>query len=419
MNSFKSLHWTEKLEIISLTAMLMLLPIDSGASLVSACVWMCVVVLKNTLLKRWSFFSWHQDKNYHYSKNYYFLIPMACYWAMYLVSMLWTENRMSGWNEVAQLIWFILLPLICFCTDFRQISAKEIRLMLWIYVVTLSVLFVLSLGNVFVQLSRTPDQSFLWYMILHDFYYIHHSYMALYILAGLAFLYSELVREKHIEIRQWIGIIVCACCLLLFLVCINSRAGLLCLLFMLVLCWGHLCFVSKKYRFALISLALVLLTVVVAHFTLPEHFRRLSVTIEQIAQGDKSDGRFEIMENAWSVVKDNMLFGVGAGDRMDELVPYYGSLEDVYCPHNQYLDTWMATGVAGLTVLLIMLLWPFIKAWKKQLIFPFLLLLMLMVSLLFESMLERQMGVSFTGVIYVFMVLIFNVESIDNKCVKL
>lgn len=414
MNSFESLHWTEKMEIVNLSAMLLTIPIDSGVSLFFSVFWVIGVVLKNTILKRWSFFGWHQDKNYQYGSKY-FLIPMVCYWAMYLISMLWTENQVSGWTEVSRLGWFVLLPVTCACTDFRQISVKGIRMMLWIFVLTLSILFVGALGNVVIQLCITPGQSFLWYMILHDFYHIHHSYMALYILTGLAFLYSELVRDAHMETRQLMRILVCACCLLLFLLCINSRAGLLCLLFMLVLCWAHMCFVRKKYRFALVSLAFVLLLVVVAHYTLPQHFRRLSVTMEQVAKGDKSDERFVIMENSWSVVKDNMLLGVGAGDRMDELVPYYGSLEEVYCPHNQYLDTWMATGVAGLSVLLIMLFWPFIKAWKKRLIFPFLFLLMLMLSLLFESMLERQMGVSFTGVMYVFMAIIFSMGSNNNK----
>ncbi len=411
MYLLKSAHWTEKMEVVSLAAMLLLIPVDSGASLVAACIWMINVVLKNTFLKRWSFFGWHQDKNYQYSKNYYFLIPMMCYWFAYLFSMLWTENQFAGWGEIGSLAWFFVLPLMCVCTDFRQISEKVVRMMLWLFVLSLSLLFVLLLTMTVVQACQS-EHSFLWFMMNQDFYHIHHSYMALYILTGLAFLYSELVRKKHVETRQWIGIIVCACCLLLFLVCINSRAGLLCLLFMLVLCWGHLCFVRKKYRFALISLVLVLLMVVAAHFTLPEHFRRLSVTIEQIAQGDKSDGRFEIMENAWSVVKDNMLLGVGAGDRMDELVPYYGLREDVYCPHNQYLDTWMATGLLGLLLLLAMLVWPLVMSWRKRNIFSSMFLLMLMVSLLFESMLERQMGVVFTAVMYVYLLLFFQLDSI-------
>lgn len=415
------LHWTEKMEFVNLAAMLIVIPIDSGVSLLFAVLWMLAVVLKNTILKRWSFFGWHQDKNYHYSKNYYFLIPMMCYWFAYLLSMLWTENRPTGWVEVGQLSWFFVLPLTCVCTDFRQFSEKLVRMMLWSFVLTLSVLFVLLLSIMVVKASASAEHSFLWFMTNEKFYYIHHSYMALYILAALAFLYSELVRKEQLSVKKIVLTIACACCLLLFLLCINSRAGLLCLIILMALCWMHQCFVRKKYRFALISLLIASLVVVGSHFALPEYFRRLSVTIEQVAQGDKSDGRFEIMGKAWMVVKDNMLLGVGAGDRMDELAPYYGSLEDAYCPHNQYLDSWMATGILGLLSLLAMLIVPLVMAWRKRNIFSFLFLLMLMVNLLFESMLERQMGVVFTVVIYVYILLSFQFDSksiINTKFLK-
>ncbi|MBO6051668.1 MAG: O-antigen ligase family protein [Bacteroidales bacterium] len=411
MNRIKSFHWTEKMEFVNLAAMLIVIPIDSGVSLLFSILWMLSVILKNTSLKRWSFFGWHQDKNYHYSRNYYLLIPMMCYWLSYLLSMLWTENWPTGWAEVGELAWFFVLPLTCACTDFRQFSGKLVRIMLWSFVLTLSVLFVVLLSIVVVKACSSAEYSFLWFMMNEDFYHIHHSYMALYILTALAFLYSELVRKEKHDVWQIVLAIVCACCLVLFLLCINSRAGLLCLIILMALCWVHQCFVRKKYRFSLISLVIASLVVVGSHFALPDYFRRLSVTIEQVAHGDKSDGRFEILEKTWMVLKDNMLLGVGAGDRMDELAPYYGSLEDAYCPHNQYLDSWMATGVIGLLSLLAMLIVPLVMALRKHNIFSFLFLLMLMVSLLFESMLERQMGVAFTAVIYIYLLLFFQLDS--------
>ena len=287
--------------------------------------------------------------------------------------------------------------------------------MLWLFVLTLSLLFVLLFSIMVVKACTSAEHSFLWFMMNEEFYHIHHSYMALYILAGLAFLYSELVRKEKLRVRQLVLTLVCCCCLILFLLCINSRAGLLCLILLMVLCWMHQCFIRKKYRFAVWSLVAMLLLVVVAHFALPDHFRRLSATAEQVAQGDKSDSRFVIMANAWAVVSENPVLGVGAGDRMDVLTPFYVSENrpdaTVYSPHNQYLDTWMATGLPGLLSLLALLILPLILAWRKRNIFSFLLLLMLMLSLMFESMLERQMGIAFTAVIYVYMLLFFQLDS--------
>ena len=417
--SIKSFHWTEKMEFVNLAAMLIMIPINSGISLVFAVCWMLGVALKNTLLKRWSFFTWHQDKNYQGGRERYLLIPMMCYWFIYLLSMLWTANVEEGWIELGRSAWFLLFPLTCVCTDFRQFNRQCVQLMMWLFVLLMSLLFVMLLAIVVIKACASSEHSFLWFMMNEEFYHIHHSYMALYLLSGLAFVYTECHKPLKDNVMHYLMCAASALCLILFLLCINSRAGLLCLIVMLIFCWIHQCFIRKKYRFAIGALAAVLLLVVAAHFALPSHFRRLSETVEQVAQGDKSDGRFKIMGNAWSVVKDNMLLGVGAGDRMDELVPYYGSMEDTYCPHNQFLDTWMTTGLLGLLALLAMLIIPWVMAWRKRLLFPFLFVILLGLSLMFESMLERQMGVVFVALMYVFIVMIFDVESPDNKYIKL
>lgn len=411
------MHWSERTELLWLALMLNAIPFSSGVSVAFAYIWMLNVFVKNTLLKRWSFFDWHQDKKGHYSRICYMLLPMICYWIAYLVSMFWTENISYGLLEINSNVWMLFFPLVFALTDFRQLTSEWLRSFFWLFVCILSVLFVGCFVNVLVS-YKIAYGSFVWYLMSRQFYFIHHSYMALYILTGLAFLYSEWGRQEKHGKWQVILTMVCTCCLILFLLCINSRAGLLCLIVLMALCWIHQCFVRKNFRFAWISLVVVTLLVAVSHFAMPEHFRRLSATIEQVAQGDKSDGRFEIMGNAWMVVKDNMLWGVGAGDRMDELVPYYGSMEDTYCPHNQYLDTWMATGFPGLLSLLAILVLPLAMAWRKRLIFPFLFVIMLGLNLMFESMLERQMGIVFVALMYVLMALFFSMESSDKKYIK-
>ena len=128
------------------------------------------------------------------------------------------------------------------------------------------------------------------------------------------------------------------------------------------------------------------------------------MTTEQVAQGDKSDARFAIMEKAWTVVKENPVLGVGVGDIEDALVPFYGTREDVYRPHNQYLETWMATGVFGVVTLLLMIFLPMCSALRCRCWLAVSVIIIFAVSILFESMLERQMGVSFFCVMMVLLV---------------
>jgi len=232
-----------------------------------------------------------------------------------------------------------------------------------------------------------------------------------YIVVGLAFLYSECLFAESASVKKNILIVVCACCLFPFLLLINSRTGSLGLVLLLVMCWTHLSFVRKKYRASFVMLLSVVLIGCVSYITLPEKFKRLSATTEQVAHGDKSDVRFAIMERALTVVKENPVIGVGAGDIEDALTPFYGTREDVYRPHNQYLETWMATGVLGVLVLLLMMLVPMVNAVKRRRWLAVSIIIIFAVSILFESMLERQMGVSFFCVMMVLFV-------VDGHCAK-
>ncbi len=399
------MHWTEKLSLYTMALMLMFIPLDAGTSYVFICLWVLSTVLKNTFLKRWSFFGWHQDKSYDYGKSAYLLIPMIVYWCLYLLSMLWTADKATGWLEVSRLAWFAVVPLTCLCTDFREVTKKRLRNILWLYVIFMSVLFVVLL----VVNQLKPGQLFLWLRGESEFYYLHHSYMAVYIVAGLAFLYSECVFAETASVKKNILIVLCTCCLFPFLLLVNSRTGTLGLVMLLVMCWAHLCFVRKKFRDSFIMLVSVALIGCVSYITLPERFKRLSTTTEQVAQGDTSDIRFVIMERAWMVVKENPVLGVGVGDIEDALTPLYESKENVFRPHNQYLETWMATGAFGMVTLLLMMFLPMFDAFRRRRWLAVSIIIIFAVSILFESMLERQMGVSFFCVMMVLFV-------VDAQC---
>lgn len=401
------LHWTEKMEIICLTAMLMAIPVDAGLSLFFTSCWFLTVVLKNSFLKRWSFFAWHQDKSYPYNKNAYVLIPMMLYWLAYLISMLWTENQSVGWVEVGQNAWFFAIPLTCLCTDFRQITKHCLRAMLWIYVFTITIVFCYLLTKAIIT-THQSSPIFLKSVLKVFHNYIHHTYSTLYIALGLAFLYTELIRKERLGRGMLALLVFCACCMVAFVILLNSRAGTLYLILLSLMCILHTFFIRKKYCVGIVSLITLLTLVAVLHYTLPEELLRFSNTTSEITHGDMSDDRFQIMENAWTVVKNHPLTGVGAGDRMDSLVPYYGTLDDVFCPHNQFLDTWLATGVLGILLLWIMLLLPMVLAYKKKQVLPVMINIMLIVGLMVESMLERQMGVAFVTVINVYYLLLLD-----------
>jgi O-antigen ligase len=95
------------------------------------------------------------------------------------------------------------------------------------------------------------------------------------------------------------------------------------------------------------------------------------------------------------------LFGVGTGDANDILLQSYkskdyaGILENRLNAHNQYLQTYIAVGIPGFLVLILMLFIPLIQSFRTGNILFLLLLVLVSFNLLFESMFERQAGVVF------------------------
>ena len=133
---FHTAHWTETAEIGCIAAMLLSIPFSSGVTLAFAVAWLLLLILKNSLLKRWSFFGFHQDKSYQNDKTPVFLYLMMAYWLLYCVSMLWTENKEQGGVEIGSLVWMFVFPLMYAVTDFRQVTKQHVRLMLWLFVVS-------------------------------------------------------------------------------------------------------------------------------------------------------------------------------------------------------------------------------------------------------------------------------------------
>ena len=164
-NDLNSMHWSEHTEILLLALMLGSIPISSGLSLCIAFFELVNIVVKNTVLKRWSFFTWHQDKSYSYSNSWIILLPMIAYWFIYLLSMFWTENVEMGWVEIGENVWFLIFPLGCAMTDFRQFNQQILGKIFWLYVTIMMVLFGILLTIVIVKACRSWEYTFLWYLL--------------------------------------------------------------------------------------------------------------------------------------------------------------------------------------------------------------------------------------------------------------
>lgn len=160
----------------------------------------------------------------------------------------------------------------------------------------------------------------------------------------------------------------------------------------------HQAFVRKHRHLSIITLIAIPVIAALAYYALPKQYHRFTNSIVEVNKGKEND-RVLILKKTWPVLKENLLLGVGVGDVEDEITPQWvkenGEQGKVFGPHNQYVEAWLSAGVAGLVAMLAMMLVPLIYAWRNKKLFMFSTMVIFSVSLLFESMLIRLMGMLF------------------------
>src|SRR5690606_36329785 len=104
-------------------------------------------------------------------------------------------------------------------------------------------------------------------------------------------------------------------------------------------------------------------------------------------------------------IEEAPLLGYGIGDAKDVLVAKYEELggeyqnhiKHRYNAHNQFLQTWLETGVIGIFILLFVFTW--LAFYMRRSSNEFAVFLALFIALMFESMLVRFNGIVFFSII--------------------
>lgn len=332
---------------------------------------------------------------------------LLAYFAVNAISMLYTSNLAEGWETLTKHLPFLLLPLVFLLSDMSNLTRNRMRGLLYLFTAALSVRFLVRVGVAIAALCKGTAARTAFFS---NFDPMHHAYLAMYTLLALTFVYNELLRHGQ-ELPRWVKVALgCVAGLMMaYTYCIQSRAGLLCLVALGAALLLHLSLQREHRRLGLTLLGSFLVLATAGYFAASN---RLSTTLQEVSSGDTSDVRFDIWQNAALTCGQHLPFGVGIGDRMDALAANYPDstlvpdaqlkLTHIYNPHNQYLDTLLTVGVPGLALLLALLLWP-CWCWLRQrgsrpcACYPYLLPLVLIAALSFpfESILERQMGILF------------------------
>jgi|GEM_PF-206751 len=238
----------------------------------------------------------------------------------------------------------------------------------------------------------------------------HPSYISMYFNFAITAVAIELLNSKQgYSLLGRIALVILILYFIVLIFLLGSKSGLIVLAILALLLVVFLIFIRMKAWMGFIALAASVL-VFYAGLTLFSYTAgRVSLSIGDVSNQKESKiqednsilTRLEIWEDSWQIISRNWLYGVGTGDVKDVLLDKYKTdhfligYEGRRNAHEQYLQTFIALGIAGFLTLFAMIMLPAWSALHDKYYLYFVFLLIFAVNIMVESMLENQAGVIF------------------------
>ena len=324
-------------------------------------------------------------------------LPLIVYFLLQLISISYTPDKAVGLNNIIQKLMLLVVPLVI-CS--LQPSSKH-----WIqfkrtYVVFFILFSLLAFGIAFYNFNQTADTEHFYYVWLFGAFKLHPAYIAFNLIIALIFLADWLLQAQHIKHKVLLLLSI------LFLggtvLFLSSRAQIIVLIALSVGGVSIYYFLNKKWLQAILPPLFIGLIIGFALYHIPftkSRIERLFLEQKEYSAGsiEVNDPRIEIWQGSLYQIQKTPL-GTGVGNVRNTLKETYAENNllinhtTTFDPHNQFIHAFVLVGIPGGIVFCIALLWPSIIAIRKR-YWPYLCFIVLVgMSYMTESMLERQAG---------------------------
>lgn len=355
-----------------------------------------------------------KTKTFSPSKKKY---PMILFSTLFFLSVLWTADRqetVSGIMRQLPLFFFAVSPL--FLPKISTELVKRIFLLFSIFMSLLSFVFIVLAVFKFIKYG------YLGFLFYHELV-SPLDLNAIYVSYIVSFCFIYLIQEIN---RSNVWVVLPIIMLGIFLLMLASK---MILFITLVLTLIVLIVKIKQKLFKVISLSLFALFIAFTLLKPNPIINRFIAEFNTSFQSILNDRKFEkgrvytglearllqlrLFNEIINEPKEYII-GVGLDGTKGELKELHKQLNtperfQTYNFHNQYLQIFSELGFVGLSLFIIVLVISFCKSRKQHLFFPFVIL---SIFLFFsESVIWRQRGIMFFGVIYV---LLMNIK-IENE----
>lgn len=322
-----------------------------------------------------------------------------------LIGLIYTSNKDEGLFKLQQQSAIFFFPLV-----FGTIAVPEgfFRKISFHFILATCGAAFISIVSGVVNFIITGDAAMMAKENLMLFRDLNPPMTGVLCLTAIIILLTNYIEEAgHKTVAAFAVILLSAYIILLS---VRLEIGLL-LLILTIFIFKHIRSILHRVGVALI---LVIATVVsvISIPTLNRQWNELidfspenQIMLDQDASLGKNWGgksiRFAIWDCSEDILKDHWLLGVGTGDVQDTLQAtyerrqfYFASRHNRYNAHNQYLETWLATGIPGLIIYISCLFVPLMVFLRQKDGLGYVLFLGLVIVMSFtESFLNVNKGI--------------------------
>lgn len=364
-------------------------------------------------------------------------IGFASIYLFYAIGILFSENIPLGLSYLENKLSFLIFAFV-FSFPPRQNSLKVVSIS---FITSVFIAIILGFIHSYQTIQQMPELGTVTSVTGVYFSYLHHpSYFAVYVLLAAFLLINLRTNIFSGKLKPLFWLI-----LLLFAIAYLATISLAAYLFLaglvgvLIL---RLIFkkVPKPYSwFTVLILPVVFYVLIWSIPTIQQQMKSSIHFVGEYIQNPKAfinskDGYISGDETRiimWTVTAEEILAnpqGVGTGSvdvHLSNRLKSHGlhemaKMDDrktiVYNPHNQFLQLALEIGILGLILFLSLIIYTIRKAYQQKKWILMILILSLAFNSLFESMLQRQSGIVF----YTFFILLFsmNFSNDTNKLTK-
>ena len=319
------------------------------------------------------------------------------FYLLHVVGLLWTSNIQSGLFDIQVKLSLLVMPLVMIPT--AGYSKEQMHLILRAFIIGCLVGTVVILSVACFRYLQTGQNAVFFYGQLSIF--MHPGYFAMLLNFGIALLLFYLFSGDREVKRRYV--ILSIFILAITIALLVSRTGIITLLAMLFTAAFYYAVRFKRYLHGMIILLLSVVTVWVFYQQSTLFQARFTDLFEQNSSNSPEEltGRSAIWNASFNAIRKSPIIGFGTGDVKETILTEYKNIEfekgieKKLNAHNQFLQSSLALGLVGSVLLLLTWLLPLFRSvgYKNYIYTGFLFIII--VNLLTEAMLERQVGVVF------------------------